>query len=150
MKLLFSNEGAAILSGAVLAAVAGTMLGSAMRPQLIFDERPTGPQMFAVGGGPRSTGLVDAGGADASYSGYAPSLVTGADDAYAQAPPIAEEHPRVARNETVSPDPVPLSRAPDYEDPPPIVVYPSEAGGSPYRAEAPPPLAGDEAPTITG
>ena len=150
MKLLFSNEGAAILSGAVLAAVAGFTLGGAMRPQLIFDERPTGPQMFASAGGPRSSGPVDPGGAHASYSGNIPSYVTGADDAQAAA--NAQEPPIAGQNEAVKPDPAPLSRAPYYEDPPPVVVYPSEAGGSTYHAEtsppAPPPE--DPAPTITG
>jgi hypothetical protein len=152
VKLVVSNEGAAILCGAALAAVAGLMLGGAMRPQLIFDERPTGPQMFASGGGPRSTGPFDPGGAYADYSGNIPSYVTGTDSAqaaYVQAPPIAEEQRQVAQNDAVKPDPVPSARAPYYEDPPPLVVYPSEAGGSTYRAEAPPPE-GDEAPTIPG
>jgi hypothetical protein len=155
VKLVVSNEGAAILSGAALAAVMGIMLGGAMRPKLIFDERPMGPQMFAAGGGPRSTGPFDPGGGYAGYSGNIPSYVTGTDAAqaaYVQAPPIAEEQRQVAQNETVHTSPVPLSRAPYYEDPPPLVVYPSEAGGSTYHAEtsppAPPPA--DPAPTITG
>jgi len=155
VKLVVSNEGAAILSGAALAAVLGIMLGGAMRPQLIFDGRPMGPQMFAVGGGPRSTGPFDAGGANASYSGNIPSYVTGTDyaqAAYVQAPPIAEEQRQVARNDAVKPDPAPISRAPYYENPPPLVVYPSEAGGSAYHADtaAPAPPPEDPAPTITG
>jgi len=149
VKLVVSNEGAAILSGAALAAVLGIMLGGAMRPQLIFDGRPMGPQMFAVGGGPRSTGPY------ASYSGNIPSYVTGTDyaqAAYVLAPPIAEEQRQVARNDAVKPDPAPISRAPYYENPPPLVVYPSEAGGSAYHADtaAPAPPPEDPAPTITG
>jgi hypothetical protein len=151
VKLVVSNEGAAILSGAALAAVLGIMLGGAMRPQLIFDERPMGPQMFAAGGGQRSTGPFDPGGGYADYGGNIPSYVTGTDAAqaaYVQAPPIAEEQQQVAENEVVNPDPAPSARATHEEERAPIVVYPSEAGGLAHHAEAPP--AGDEAPTITG
>jgi hypothetical protein len=150
-----SNQGAAILSGAALAAVAGILLGGAMRPQLAFDGRPMGPQMFANGGGPRSTGPFDPAAAYANYRAEIPTYVIGTDylqQAYVEAAPIAEERPQLAQNDEPPAEPAPLTRATYDDSPLPEVVYPSVAGGRSYEAETPPPPAPpqDEAPTIIG
>jgi hypothetical protein len=155
VQTAISNQAATILSGAALAAVAGIMLGGAMRPQLIFDGRPNGPQMFANGGGPRSTGPFDPGGSYASYNGNIPVYVIGTDyaqAAYVAAPPVEEDHQQLARNDASPPEPAALTHAAYAEPPAPLVVYPSLAGGRPYEAETPepPPPPEDEAPVITG
>jgi hypothetical protein len=149
------REQATILSGAAMAAVAGILLGGAMRPQLIFgDDRPMGPQMFAAGGGERSTGPFDPGGSYAAWGGQLPSYVIGTDyaqQAYVEAPPIAEERRQVASNDIEAPEAVASARA-AYDEPPlPKVVYPSIAGGASYHDEAPPPPPPpDGDPTIPG
>lgn len=155
MQTAISKRGATILSGAALAAVAGIMLGGAMRPQLIFDGRPNGPQMFANGGGPRSSGPFDPGGSYANYSGELPSYVIGTDyaqAAYVAAPPVEEEHQQLASNETPPPEPAALTPATYDEPPAPLVVYPSMAGGRSYDAEnpEPPPPPDADPPVITG
>lgn len=156
MKFAISNEGATALCGAAFAAVAGIMLGGAMRPQLIFDGRPMGPQMFADGGGTRSTGPFDLRDAYAAYGGKLPTYVTGTDyaqAAYVDEPPAVEPpQPPAARPEVEAPRPVPLTRAGYEVTRLPLVVYPSEAGGAAYQAETPTPPAPpeDEPPTITG
>ena len=143
-----------LLSGAALAAVLGIMLGGAMQPQLALGDRPMGPQMFATGGGHRSTGPFDS---DASYTSAGvelPSYVVGTDyakAAYAEAPPIAQPRRQVARNDATAEEPVAMTRA-AYDAPAPIeVVYPSVAGGSAYDAETPPPPPTPEGdpPTVT-
>ena len=138
-----------------MAAVVGIMLGGSMRPQLIFDGRPMGPQMFADGGGPRSTGPFDLRDAYAAYGGKLPSYVIGTDyaqKAYVEAPPIAEERQQVAHNDVEEPAPIALARAAYDEPPAPIIVYPSMSGGAAYGGETPPPPAPpeDEPPVITG
>jgi hypothetical protein len=155
VKFLSTNEGAAILSGAALAAVLGIMLGGSMRPQLIFDGRPMGPQMFANGGGPRSTGPFDLRDAYATYGGKLPTYVTGTDyaqTAYIEEAPVAEEPRQVAHTTAENPAPMTLARAAYDEPPAPIIVYPSMTGGSQYDNQTQPPPASseDEAPTITG
>jgi hypothetical protein len=157
VKFVSTNEGAAILSGAALAAVLGIMLGGSMRPQLIFDDgRPMGPQMFADGGGTRSTGPFDLRDAYAAYGGKLPSYVTGTDyaqTAYVEEAPIAEEHQQLAHNDAPAPaPPPPLTRAAYDEARAPIIVYPSVSGGTSYDAETPPPPAPpeDEAPVVIG
>jgi hypothetical protein len=155
VKAFSTNDGAAILSGAALAAVMGILLGGSMRPQLIFDGRPMGPQMFANGGGPRSTGPFDLRDAYAVYGGKLPSYVVGTDyaqTAYVEAPPIAEDQRQVARDDVEEPAPLTTVRA-AYDEPlTPIIVYPSMSGGMAYQGEtAPPPaLPDDEPPVITG
>jgi hypothetical protein len=150
-----SKDNATFLSGAALAAVVGIMLGGAMQPQLAFDGRPMGPQMFAAGGGPRSTGPFDSGASYANYGGGIPEYVIGTDyaqAAYIEAPPIAEERRQVARNDAEPPEPASFSHV-AYDEPPlPQVTYPSLAGGAAYDDEtpAPPPPPEDEPPTITG
>lgn len=127
-----------------------------MRPQLIFDGRPMGPQMFADGGGTRSTGPFDLRDAYAAYGGKLPTYVTGTDyaqAAYVDEPAAVEEpNPAPARSEAETPRPVPLTRAGYEVTRLPLVVYPSEAGGAAYQAETPTPPAPpeDEPPTITG
>lgn len=150
-----SKQGATILSGAALAAVLGIMLGGAMRPQLVFGDRPNGPQMFATGGGPRSTGPFDSGSSYANYGGAIPDYVIGTDyaqSAYVAAPPVEEEPRRAAHNERTPPEPVTLTHAAYDEPPAPLVVYPSVAGGRSYDADTPepPPLQEDDRPVITG
>ena len=59
MKFVSTNEGAAILSGAALAAVLGIMLGGSMRPQLIFDDGFLAVENRCPhGGGPLADGIV--------------------------------------------------------------------------------------------
>jgi len=143
VKFVTTKEGATILSGAALAAVLGIMLGGSMRPQLIFDGRPMGPQMFANGGGSRSTGPFDMRDAYAAYGGKLPTYVTGTD--YAQAAyveePAAAAPPEPVSEAATEPAPAPLTRAIYEEARAPVVVYPSVAGGVAYHAEAPPPPA---------
>ena len=155
VKMAGSSNLAAILAGAAVAAVAGIMLGGAMRPQLIFDGRPNGPQMFANGGGPRSTGPFDPGGSYASYSGNIPTYVIGTDyaqGAYVAAPPIEDGHQPPAAEEAAPSEPATMTRAMYDDAPPPLVVYPSLAGGRSYDAETPqpPPPPQDDPPVITG
>jgi len=155
VKFVSTSEGATILCGAALAAVIGIMLGGSMRPQLIFEGRPMGPQMFANGGGPRSTGPFDVRDAYAAYGGNLPSYVIGTDyaqTAYVEAPPIAEEPRQVAHNDVEAPAPAALTRTASYEQLTPIIVYPSMTGGTAYEGETPPPPAPpeDEAPVVTG
>lgn len=129
-----------------------------MRPQLIFDGRPMGPQMFADGGGTRSTGPFDLRDAYAAYGGKLPTYVTGTDyaqAAYVEEAPIAEEPQQVAHNahnNVEAPAQVTLARAAYDEPPTPIIVYPSVTGGTAYDRETPPAPtpSEDEAPTITG
>jgi hypothetical protein len=74
-----------LLAGAGLALVAGLLMGSAMKPDLISDDRPIGPQIFAGWSGNRSTGPFDDSGtssAGLSYAAYGsevPDYVTGTD-----------------------------------------------------------------------
>ena len=127
--------------GAALAAVLGIMLGGSMRPQLIFDGRPMGPQMFADGGGARSTGPFDLRDAYAAYGGKLPTYVTGTDylqAAYVEEPAPVEEPQSAMRDQAEPLPPAPLTRAAYDEPRTPVVIYPSEAGGFTYRAEAPP------------
>ena len=150
MQAAISRDNATLLAGAAVAAVVGIMLGGAMQPQLAFEGRPMGPQMFAGGGGPRSTGSIDPGGSYATYSPNLPSYVVGTDSAqsaYVAAAPIADE--QAAGND---PEPPPPDAA-AYDEPPlPEVVYPSLAGSAVYDDEtpAPPPPPEDEPLNITG
>jgi len=145
-----TRQGATLFSGAALAAVLGVMLGGAMQPQLAFGDRPMGPQMFATGGGQRSTGPFDNGVSYATAGGEIPSYVIGTDyaqQAYVEAPPIAEERRQLARNDDPPQEPATMARG-VYDEPAPIeVVYPSVAGGAAYGAEPPPE---DDPPAITG
>lgn len=150
-----------VLAGAALATLAGIMLGGAMRPQLIFDGRPLGPQMMATGGGARANGPFDDSAAYASYSASIPDYVTGTDNVeptYAQAsyvqpaPPARQDREQTARN-----DEPPQQRAfsytrTAYDEPRTEIVYPSVYGGSAYEREAPPPPPPpeDDEPAIVG
>jgi hypothetical protein len=137
----------ALLAGAAVAAAAGVMMGSAMHPSLVTDDRPEGPQIFAQDGG--STGPFDSGKALASYGDRVPDYVLGTDAKKAMTGPdiqpvIADDTreivPQVADDAT-SPDATPeqhpaLTRA-AYAEPAPItVVYPSIDGGQAYAADA--------------
>ena len=68
-----------LLAGLAVAAVAGLMMGSAMRPDLQLGDRPEGPQIFTGETAERSTGPFDDGAAFASYRGKAPDYVYGTD-----------------------------------------------------------------------
>jgi hypothetical protein len=129
------KSGLAAIAGAALAAVAGTMLGGAMRPQLVFDGRPLGPQIFAPGGGNRATPSFEPGASYASYGDDVPSYVIGTDNietAEDEAPLVDDWALATAESET-SPSPVPAFAHATYDDPPlPEVVYPSQAGGARY------------------
>jgi hypothetical protein len=155
VKVLATKEGATILSGAALAAVLGIMLGGSMRPQLIFGDRPMGPQMFAGGGGPRSTGPFDMRDAYATYGANLPTYVTGTDyvqAAYVEEPETAEQPPVDEPVEAGTPTAATFAQV-RYEDVrAPVVVYPSESGGMSYQADAPaqPPSRDDELPVVTG
>jgi len=150
------REQATLLSGAAVAALVGILLGGAMRPELIFsDGRPMGPQIFAANSAERSTGPFDPGGSYAAWGGQVPSYVIGTDyaqQAYIEAPPIAEEPRQVANNDIEAPEAVTLTRA-AYDEPPlPKVIYPSISGGAAYADDTPPPPPPpeDDPPVIPG
>jgi len=70
----------ALYPGAGLALTAGLLLGAAMKPELVTDDRPEGPQMFAGWSGARSTGpFDDSGPSYAAYRGQLPDYVLGTD-----------------------------------------------------------------------
>jgi hypothetical protein len=122
----------ALLIGAAFAAAAGMTMGAAFHPDLITDERPEGPQMFSVAGGPRSTGPFDSGMSLASYGPNVPDYVIGTDAkrrvGWSEEPARLEESQAVAQVEP-APEPVTFTKA-AYEDlPPPEPYYPSVAGG---------------------
>jgi hypothetical protein len=66
-------------SGAGLALVAGLLMGAAMKPNLGWDDRPVGPQIFTGWSGVRSTGPFDQDLAFAAYSTTIPDYVIGTD-----------------------------------------------------------------------
>ncbi len=68
-----------ILAGVGVAAVAGLLLGGAMKPDLRADERPEGPQIFTGWSADRSTGPFDDGWTLAYRDGQLPQYVTGSD-----------------------------------------------------------------------
>lgn len=145
-----------VLAGAAFAAVAGIMLGGSMRPQLVFDGRPLGPQMMATGGGARANGSFDDSAAYAKYSESIPDYVTGTDyvqAAYApQAAPVQQDRRQMAHNDEPAP-PAPTAYARTvYDEPRTATVYPSIYGGASYEREAPPPPPPpeDDAPVVIG
>ncbi|HEY8572598.1 hypothetical protein [Phenylobacterium sp.] len=132
-----------------MAAVAGLLLGGAMKPNLRGDDRPEGPQIFAGWSGVRSTGPFDPGMTFADYQGQIPDYVVGTDwkAAYAWRDDIAYE-PAPVRDyyEESREQPREYARSDlRWQEPPRAEpLYPSISGGVAYEAsarvaEAPPP-----------
>ncbi|MET0274777.1 MAG: hypothetical protein ABW360_17460 [Phenylobacterium sp.] len=125
-----------LLTGAAAAAIMGLMLGGTMQPDLDISDRPEGPQMFATGGGARSTGPFDDGASFAGYQGQVPDYVVGTDwkkqVAWNDAPIAAEPAPReYAASEPARVTYTPAVYAEPQREP---ASYPSVAGGSDYTA----------------
>jgi len=167
----------ALYSGVGIAAMAGLLMGAAMKPDLRGDERPEGPQIFAGWSGVRSTGPFDPGMTFADYNGRVPDYVVGADwrsalafrddVAYEPEPaPDYYERERRTGGEYARYAP-PAQVEPPREEP----LYPSMSGGAAYNAsdrapepasaaplrrdavdlddEAPPEATGDTTPAIS-
>lgn len=126
MKALFAGVGAA--------AVAGMLMGAAMKPNLAGDDRPAGPQILAGWSGARSTGPFDPGMSFADYQGNIPDYVVGTDWKSAAAFSFRED---VAYEPAETPDyyqeakrePAQYAET-RYEEPPRAApVYPSMSGG---------------------
>ncbi|HEY8003158.1 MAG TPA: hypothetical protein VIE16_02965 [Phenylobacterium sp.] len=130
-----------LLAGVAIAVVTGTMLGGAMRPDLITD-RPEGPQMYANWAGDRSTGPFDPGTTFVSYGPNVPDYVMGTDwkkrmawpdERAAVAPSVREDvadDDTTVSQDTAIAEPVTLARA-AYDDAPSSTAqdYPSAGGG---------------------
>lgn len=162
-----------LYAGAGLALTAGLLMGATMKPQLVTDGRPAGPQIFAGWSAEQPTGPFDDGFVYASYSGQIPDYVLGTDLQKMMALPVAMYEPQQAEED--------YYEAPAYDDlPEPAVaerhaVYavqaservaiPSLDGGAAYEdasraektplvaydpvdidAEAPPEATGDTTP----
>ncbi|WP_374468666.1 hypothetical protein [Phenylobacterium sp.] len=129
-----------LLSGVGIAAVAGLLLGGAMKPDLRGDERPEGPQIFAGWSGARSTGPFDDGMTLTYWQGKLPDYVVGTDwkqaIAWQEAPEIIEAEPYDGSAFDV-PEPEPAEYAyARWEEPPAEAPhYPSMSGGVAYGAE---------------
>jgi hypothetical protein len=142
-----------LFAGVGMAAVAGLLLGGAMKPNLRGDDRPEGPQMFAGWAGVRSTGPFDPGTSFTAYGDKIPDYVIGTDwqaSLYAFRDDVAYEPapPADYRTEIGSED-VPYVEP--YQEPPRAEpLYPSLAGGATYAsdrvAEASPPPAPRQRP----
>lgn len=114
-----------------MAAVAGLLMGAAMKPNLAAGDRPEGPQMFAGWSGTRSTGPFDDSVGFAAYRGQTPDYVLGTD----------WNKPVVATPVDYDPAPAPdyykqaSAEAPSYpaakyqEPPREAPVFPSVSGG---------------------
>ena len=125
----------ALLIGAGVALTAGFLMGSAMKPDLLADHRPEGPQTFAGWNG-ESTGPFDPGVSFAAYRGKVPDYVIGTDALRASQPVAYHEEVQAEPVEVAANDPMP--QADDYtaiayhEAPPEPVTYPSLDGGTAY------------------
>jgi hypothetical protein len=152
-----------LISGVGLAAVAGLLLGGAMRPDLRGDERPEGPQIFAGWSGVRSTGPFDDGMTIAYADGQLPNYLVGSDwkqsVAWRDAPQVIEAPPHdYSAFDDAEPEPEPVDYAMNgwQESAVAPAPYPSMAGGVAYGVERspeppPPPAFDDEvAPEATG
>lgn len=137
--------------GAGLALAAGLLTGAAMKPQLITDGQPAGPQMPAGRSGARAVRLAD----DAtSYAGQIPAYVAGTDatgtDVQTAAPPAVPAAASATENaaetyyvsplgqETSEPPVDPRAATPMGHDAPAVehLAYPSRDGGEAYDAAA--------------
>ena len=142
-----------LVSGVGVAAVAGLLLGGAMKPNRRGDERPEGPQIFAGWSGARSTGPFDDGLTLAYWQGQIPDHVVGTDwkqsIAWREAPQVIEADPYADYSafDDDAPEPVQYAMARWEEPPPEPVQFPSLAGGAAYgpdRLDTPPPPPVDE------
>jgi hypothetical protein len=143
-----------LLSGVGIAAVAGLLLGGAMKPDLRAEERPEGPQIIAGWSGARSTGPFDDGMTLTYWQGETPDYVVGTDwrqaMAWQESPEIIESEPwDESAFDAAEPAPEPARYAmATWEEPAaPAPNYPSMDGGVAYgadRVEAPPPVSAPE------
>lgn len=134
MKSLFSGIG--------LAALAGMLMGAAMKPQLDLNDRPAGPQVFAGWSATRSTGPFDDGPTFAAYGGEIPDYVLGTDMQravawdHAEPPPVDDVPVVLAAAAVIEAEPVGPAASTDAttapEPEPEPVTYPSLAGGVVY------------------
>ncbi|HEX3699280.1 MAG TPA: hypothetical protein VHV27_01265 [Phenylobacterium sp.] len=135
------------LSGAVIAAVAGLLLGAAAKPDLAADDRPAGPQMLSPVGGERSAGPFadDVGVGFASYRGKLPDYVIGTDTTKAMSIyPSADAPPpmKVAIEDDPPPPELPATPVADDDPAPPAPSYPSIDGGRTASDPIPGPAVG--------
>jgi hypothetical protein len=142
----------ALLSGVGVAAVAGLLMGGAMKPNLGTDDRPAGPQILAGWSAERSTGPFDDGGY-ANYADRIPDYVTGTDwrKALAEAEAPVEPAPHRVAVREAAPEAVQFTQASIDATPDEPVTYPSMAGGTPNAADLPqPPPPPDDEPSAEG
>jgi hypothetical protein len=131
--------------GAAVALTAGLLMGAAMKPDLLADDRPAGPQMFADPG-PRPTGPFDDAVSYASYpvrAGKTPDYVLGADWKKLMAPPPAPRPPILVDETPQEAEPPPAlddaaDVAVDDAAPPPPAAGPGDAYDDASRAEKTP------------
>jgi hypothetical protein len=130
----------ALFTGVGMAAMAGLLLGGAMKPNLRGDDRPEGPQIFTGWSGVRSTGPFDPGMSFADYQGQIPDYVIGTDwktvAAYAWQDDLAYE-PEPPRDYYAEARAEPVEYAARWQEPPRAEpIYPSLSGGVAYHASA--------------
>ncbi|MEW5684178.1 MAG: hypothetical protein AB1942_04600 [Pseudomonadota bacterium] len=150
---LHPKEARTIGIGVATAAVAGVLLGAALKPTLAVAD-VGGPQQLLAGGGDRfQTAAYDQG--TAAYEGVLPDYVVGTDwvkarqppPAHYAEPPLMTREPEVAVYETPQDLPtrvVPATWKDELRTP---TRYPSEAGNVAYEADlpqAPPPPADND------
>lgn len=157
----------ALFSGVGMAAVAGMLMGAAMRPDLNEGDRPEGPQILAGWSAARSTGPFDDGMTLAYAQGQIPDYVVGTDWKKQIAWADTSEAPVDARPVMDREDAAPAAQQHAalmvYEEPSREgAAFPSMAGGATYEsnrpAPPPPPAAApaertfdpDVAPEATG
>jgi hypothetical protein len=123
----------ALFSGVGMAAVAGLLMGAAMRPELNVGDRPEGPQMFAGWSGTRSTGPFDDSVGFAAYHGQTPDYVLGTDWTKPASPVQAAYEPEPAPDYyKQAAAEAPTYPQVKYQEPPrEAPVYPSISGGAP-------------------
>lgn len=125
----------ALLIGAGVALTAGFMMGAAMKPDLLADQRPEGPQIFTTWAG-ESTGPFDPGASFVAYRGKVPDYVLGTDLTQPKLPAVVTEAPPEPQ-EIADLEPIPQADDVTYEAPAPqtpqsnnpVVIYPSMGGG---------------------
>lgn len=103
-------------------------MGAAMKPDLLADERPAGPQIVDNSAGARSTGPFDEGVSYAAYAGRTPDYVLGTDwkkmttpAPMTAAPPLPREiklaaAPSEGRDDDDAYAPPPLAAGDAYDD----------------------------------
>ncbi len=143
MESLFAHRDARFLiRGVGLAAVAGLLMGAALRPDL-RDPEILGPQQLMSGGGPRELSPAEDPGM-ARYAGPLPDYVVGTDYVRAQQPVMAAVDAAAMDHDVPvydSPDdlPVLVTQAAWRDEPRTPPRYPSEAGNEAYESDLPAP-----------